>query len=406
MNASYEPVIVVVSFNREKSLKRLLFSLKNAVYSTKTKIIISIDRGDDNKIILDIAKEFRWPHGEKEVVYQKKKLGLKRHIMKCADLVNVYGSVIILEDDLFVSKYFYDYAKKALNYYSSDNKIAGISLYKYPAIERRINPFPFTPLIDNSDVHFIQFAASWGEAWTKDQWNGFRKWYDELESGVATLKEKFVQNVPFTVLDWPMKSWKKFFILYMIMHDKYFVYPNQSLTTNFDDRGTNRLSATCIYQVPLKFNDELNYNFLEISKAVNVYDASFELVSSTFKKYNPKLANFDFDTDLYGFKKPFELKKSHVLTTQKTRRPIFEFARKLKPHEMNVLMDLPGPEITLTQREDIIGLKKISKNHGQFYEKKMQEQYNDMNYFFRNPGTMGDSLKIFMYQLAKKIKNI
>ena len=61
------PVIVVVAFNRPRSLQRLLTFLSKAQYPDKNiTLIISIDRGD-NQNVLNIANDFVWEFGEKIV---------------------------------------------------------------------------------------------------------------------------------------------------------------------------------------------------------------------------------------------------------------------------------------------------------------------------------------------------
>ncbi len=76
-NMKYSPAIVVVAYNRPHSLKRLLSSLANARKADGARLIISIDNnGSENQPVVDIAKNFNWPFGEKEVIHQPVKLGL------------------------------------------------------------------------------------------------------------------------------------------------------------------------------------------------------------------------------------------------------------------------------------------------------------------------------------------
>ena len=70
--------IVVVAYNRPKSLSRILSSLENANYPREpVPLIISIDWAEDNLDVLEIAKDFNWKFGEKKVIYQQMNLGLK-----------------------------------------------------------------------------------------------------------------------------------------------------------------------------------------------------------------------------------------------------------------------------------------------------------------------------------------
>ena len=46
-NGRINPVIVVVAYNRENCMRRLLSALANAVYGDEVTLIISIDYGDN-----------------------------------------------------------------------------------------------------------------------------------------------------------------------------------------------------------------------------------------------------------------------------------------------------------------------------------------------------------------------
>ena len=119
------PAIVISCFNRPKALKRILEFLKSADYPSLKNIplVISIDGGGLSSII-DIANEFDWPYGDKKIIKYEKNLGLKDHIISCGDLTSDYGSIILLEDDLVVSKSFYHFACKSAEFYSKDEAIA------------------------------------------------------------------------------------------------------------------------------------------------------------------------------------------------------------------------------------------------------------------------------------------
>ena len=84
---------------------------------------------------------------------------------------------MILEDDLYVSPDYYNYAMKALEKYGDHPKIAGISLNtKRELLE---SPYPFFPRHTGYDVYFQQFASSWGQVWNRRMWTDFKEWYDQ-----------------------------------------------------------------------------------------------------------------------------------------------------------------------------------------------------------------------------------
>ena len=169
------PAIVIIAYNRLHCLQRLVGSVLAAHYPEggNVTLIISIDKSDHLEV-QQYAESIEWPHGDKKVISHTVHLGLKKHVLHCGDLTDQYDSVIMLEDDLLVSPWFYDYALQASEFYKADRAVAGISLYNYQIAENRF--FPFHPLHDGSDVYFIQVASSWGQLFHKDKWIAFRQW--------------------------------------------------------------------------------------------------------------------------------------------------------------------------------------------------------------------------------------
>ncbi|MGX1930509.1 glycosyltransferase [Flagellimonas sp. 2504JD4-2] len=328
--------IVVVAYNRPRSLKRLLKSIADARYPNgDIELIISIDRGDDNQKVLELANQFDWKFGTKKVIYQESNLGLRKHILKCGGLSLEYGAVIVLEDDLFVSPNFYLFTEQALRFSSSDSFIGGISLYNHQLnVHSRDN---FSALEDGYDNWYFQFASSWGQAWTKEQWSGFAKWYDQNPDIGSN------PDIPAYVRSWSSKSWLKYNIAYLIENNRYFLYPKISLTTNFSDAGTHVGNDSTIYQVPLDYGPDREYKFSRIKEASAIYDAYYE---STVLHKVLNIDETELSTDLFGYK-PHGAKR-YVLTSKVLDFEIVKsFGKSLKPHEDNIFRDIGGTELFL-----------------------------------------------------------
>lgn len=359
------PAIVVIAYNRVEALKRLLKSVSKADYpeGISVPLIISIDKGENAGVIMT-AEKFEWTHGEKTVIQRNENLGLKRHVIACGNLVNDFGSIIMLEDDLYVSPSFYSYASDALFFTEGEEKIAGVSLY-----DHRLNVHvrePFQAYNDGYDNYYFQFASSWGQAFDKAKWNGFTDWMSTNDG-----KDLKASNMPENVSSWSDKSWLKYFIKYMIETDKYFIYPNGSYTTNFADEGTNEKVAVNDFQVPMNTAKHRKYNFSTIAQSKAVYDAFFE--NNELKKM------FDeTEIDLYGYK-PVGRKRYLLSTKSYPYKIIKSFARRLRPLEANVIDDLVGDEIFLYDT-DTVGAtpenkdaEKILYNYRALNAKKMMK---------------------------------
>lgn len=351
--------IVVVAFNRERSLVRLLASLERANYpSENVELIISIDFALNNHHIVKIANEFSWNHGKKTVIYHEKNLGLRKHILKCGDYSKQYGSVIILEDDLVVSPHFYNYTQSALDFCAQNDKIGGISLYAHQL--NVINRQNFSPLEDGYDNWYFQFASSWGQAWSASQWSSFIEWY-EKNNGIDHM-----ETVPAYVRRWSEKSWLKYYIAYLVATQKFFFYPRVSLTTNFSDAGTHIGNDSTRFQVPLLIRSNKAYNFSRLEDSSSVYDAFFE--NSQYQQ----LLGADYSEvtiDLYGNKTIYS---QFLLTTKILDFKILKsYAKSLKPMDANILFDLPGNEIFLYDtKQKVINTSKTNVFRSIIYNHK------------------------------------
>lgn len=342
--------IVVIAYNRVHSLSRLLLSLKAAnYYGHDVPLIISIDYSE-NKEVSQYANSFQWPYGEKKIILHPKRLGLRKHVISCGNLTKDYDAVIALEDDIFVSKDFFKYAKQAVEKYDSCDEIAGISLYTHlwnVGADR-----PFIPQNNGFDAYFLQYAQSWGQVWTKRMWSQFYSWY--LECGDEWNKDVILPN---NILNWPDSSWLKYYISYITKTNRFFVYPYVSLTTNFTDAGTHHKASSTNFQVPLLSYEKEHYHLPTFTDNALKYDVFFEVEDI---ELNLGISKKDICIDLYG-KKDNEIKQRYWLTTKHLDYKIVkEYSLQLRPHELNIIYGISGKGIYLYDTT-LKGKKRTSK---------------------------------------------
>ncbi|MFZ4105146.1 glycosyltransferase [Flavobacterium sp.] len=380
------PAIIVAAYNRPSSLIRLLSSLLKAVYESDVTLVISIDKSDSEDVF-EVANKFEWNNGKKVIIKHNENLGLKKHILSCGNLTREYGSIILLEDDLYVSPFFYVYASNALQFYDTDVNIAGISLYSHALnVHAKL---PFTPLQDDSSVFFLQLPASWGQAWNYKQWNFFMQWFD------SPLNDENYKSIaiPVNIAKWPSTSWLKIFTKYIIENNKYFVYPTISLTTNFADSGVHFNRKFSYVQVVLQ-SIAINYEFKTFNDSSCVYDSYFELLPSKLKIKAISLSNYDFEVDLYGYKPLLEIDKPYFLTTQDCQ--IFEksYGLDFKPIEFNVFEENMGKDIFLVKKNDF-------KEKKEFFSLTKSMLFE---YYYRMP-VIGELLNLFILKIKQNIFN-
>ncbi len=347
------PAIVIVAYNRPDSLKRLLGSVSEIKYLEafgEIPLIVSIDHHPDNQDVVKIAEDFVWEYGKKEIIIYKNNLGLRKHILQCGDLTEKYESVIILEDDLFVSPYFYQYACKALNFFDDDYGVGGVSLYHYELAES--SKQVFHPLYDGGDNYFMQFPSSWGQAWTQKQWQAFKSWYSKHNT------PEQIQSFLWRYLrEWPETSWKKYYTAYLVDEKKYFVYPRISLSTNFGEQGTHQADSTKSIQVSLQALP-IEYRFMPLEESTARYDSFFELEEESLLKVNPSLSVYSpIEVDLYGKKEIEGVSKEFLLTSRFIANPEKSFGIDLRPLINNIIFSIQGNELFIVRREEALQQK-------------------------------------------------
>ena len=266
-NTKDKVAIVAIGYNRLKSMKRLLGSLLKAKYSCPdVPLVISIDCSGDEDLY-DYVKAFDWPYGPKYVNIQSERLGLLKHVLQCGGLTKFFKAVILLEDDIYVSEYFYDYTTKAVDYYYDDERIGGISLYR----NEMSGTIPIALPQDGKDVFLRQSVASWGECWTDKMWAGFQEWYDNTNNHDLTLVD-----MPEYIKGWK-KAWSKFYMAYQVVKNKYFIFPSVSLTTCFSEAGEHGFDSTIGQVTLLSGPKDFKFVSFEEMTRYDIYGTDFRI---------------------------------------------------------------------------------------------------------------------------------
>jgi hypothetical protein len=184
----------------------------------------------------------------------------------------------------------------------------------------------------------MQYACSWGQIWTKKKWDKFMQWYEQND-------QPFYDDevVPPNVNRWNEKSWLKYHVKYCAETERFFAFPNISLTTNFSAVGSHAKIDDNAYQNPMLLgNHQWRLPALEDSHAkYNVYFENLEL---------PKALGLPAEEvclDTYGQRKNSGSKRYWLTTRPAGYKVLRSFALELRPREANVLLDIPGQVIKL-----------------------------------------------------------
>ncbi|MCX0373504.1 glycosyltransferase family 2 protein [Clostridium perfringens] len=352
--SNIDVAVVAVGYNRPDSLKTLLNSI-NLVKNVDNNLdlIISIDKGQRQKEIVEISEKFEWKYGKKIIRAFKERQGLRNHIIQCGDLTEKYDAVIVLEDDLIVSPYFYSYVKQALEFYKHEDCIAGISLYKNQINQGVGRQFEVEH--NGYDAYMMQYAQSWGQCWTKKMWSEFKNWY--LKNENKDLSEGEI--LPAYISSWDNHSWLKYYMRYIVERNKYFIYPIISLSSNRSEAGQHCRFANNDYYVSMLQGD-MKFNFPRIDESVK-YDIFFERVGIENKIF-PECKG-DILLDLYGSRTNYKNKRYVVSTNALPYKKINSFGLVLRPIEQNCIFPQPGEGINLYDLSKEDRIEKINQDY-------------------------------------------
>jgi Protein of unknown function, DUF273 len=182
--------VIVMTYNRAHSTLRLLKSIANANYPTNVRIdlMVSIDRPKDPNKAHDadtvrIADEFEWKLGQKTVVKQPENLGIYGQWIDTWQPTPEDDDerVLLLEDDLELSPWYYKWLSNAMDKYSSYPEVVGFSLQKQKLRAKDIGVGEFLPPT-HTRVFMYRLVGTWGYAPVAAKWRKFRQWFHEHKS--------------------------------------------------------------------------------------------------------------------------------------------------------------------------------------------------------------------------------
>lgn len=145
------------------------------IFADGPKVNASKDELAKIKGVREIIRKQKWC-GEVFIEESAENKGLADSIISgVTKIVNKYGKVIVLEDDLVTSAYFLEYMNEALDFYKDEKKVMHISGYMFPVKEKLPPTF------------FYNTASCWG-------WATWKRAWDYFESDARLLKEKIEES--------------------------------------------------------------------------------------------------------------------------------------------------------------------------------------------------------------------
>lgn len=236
--------IIVFAFNRPESLKTAVTALLRNHEAKDSDLFVFVDgpRNDAEKSMTDATANFAHNiQGFKSltVTNSDNNKGLGDSIISgVSQIINRYGTAIIIEDDLIVQPNFLRFINLGLDKYKDEKEVFSICGYT-----NKIKlPKDYT-----HDAYFCTRSSSWGWATWKDRWDSI-DWKLEPWDKFAKFKKDFNRwggSDCFGMLDrWKQGlngSWAIRFCFNQFLQNKLSLFPIKSLVINdgFDGAGTN-----------------------------------------------------------------------------------------------------------------------------------------------------------------------
>lgn len=258
--------IVVFVYNRPGHTEQTLRALSENELAKDSLLFIYADGPKDNATEEDllkiketraIARKIQWCK-EVHVVESGRNKGLADSVIDgITEILDKYGSIITLEDDVVVSKYFLKFMNESLNRYELNKEVLMIGGYNFPVKKTlKQNASFFLPITTT------QAWGTWKRAW--DLFDSKASGYEELKIN-QTLREKFnldgsyvcsemliTQMESEKISSWAIRWWWSVF-----KHKGLVLFPDKSLIRNIGWDGSGRHSTN----VNPHFDSEWDSNY-------------------------------------------------------------------------------------------------------------------------------------------------
>lgn len=237
------PILLFV-YNRPEHVKRCVASLLTNELASQSDLYVFSDAPRDDSCVVQVAEVRSYIHavaGFKTVniVERDDNWGLARNIIDgVTAIVNQYGRVIVVEDDLVLAPYFLQFMNDALDVYEDEPQVG------------HIQACDFTQDPSLPDTFLVKFTGSWGWATWKPSWALFnpdgQSLLQQLEQRNLTRRFDFNGKYGFTrmlrrQIQGKNNSWAIRWNASLFLADVLSLNVGRSLVSNkgFDGTGTN-----------------------------------------------------------------------------------------------------------------------------------------------------------------------
>lgn len=262
----YAPIVLFI-YNRPEHTKQTLEALSNNTLAAESDLYIFADGPKVNaskeqleKInqTREIAHSKLWCRNV-SVIESAVNKGLAVSIISgVTEIVNKYGKIIVLEDDIVTGKYFLEYMNTALEKYETEKKVWHITGWRDPVQNEKDNSSFFYPTMD------CWSWATWADRWQfykkdltyyQNIFTSSMKFHFNIEGSDPGMWSQIEQNASGKI-----NTWAIFWYATIFLKQGLCLAPSKSLVKNvgFDNSGVHCGSNSAkeiTHDIDLKITD-------------------------------------------------------------------------------------------------------------------------------------------------------
>ena len=235
--------IVLFVYARLHHTKKTIDTLKKNSLASKSELFIYSDAAkteNESVFVQEVRDYIKTIKGFKNIsIFERENnMGLAKSIIDgVTKIVNEYGKVIVIEDDLEVSPYFLSYMNSSLEIYKNESSVMHVSGFMFPISVDK----------NTAETLFFRAASCWGWATWKRAWKYFDSDACSLLKQIQERKlehEFNIQGVTDYVgmlkkqIDGAIDSWAIRWYASVFVNGGLCLHPSQSLVQNIGNDGT------------------------------------------------------------------------------------------------------------------------------------------------------------------------
>jgi len=278
--------IVLFVYNRPLLTQKVVEALSRNEEAKCSDLFIFSDAAkndDKSENVKQVRNYIKTIRGFKSITIkeQTQNQGLAKSIIDgVTEVVNKFGKIIVLEDDIETSPYFLKFMNDALNFYENEKRVWNVTAYQFPVDTSKL-----------PNAFFSYFSSCWSWGTWKDRWAHFDKNPDKYISqmskkdihrfdyyGTNEMYSQIVMNKT-----GQLNTWAIFWYVVQFVNNGLALFPSKSLVNNIgmDCSGTH-CAKTDMFNNNIDFEKTV-FDFSAIPIEENkIY---IKIVCNYFRKY-------------------------------------------------------------------------------------------------------------------------